>query len=72
MKFYSRSFKQNSVVAQKNVGYATKITFCGVQISAHVFKLDPSKVDFAHSWELPVSKDELISFLSMIESNVRF
>ena len=53
-------------------GYATKITFCVVQISAHVFKLDPSKVDFAHSWELPVSKDELISFLSMIESNVRF
>ena len=51
---------------EKCVFVATEIPFWGVEVSKEGIKPDPAKVEFAQSAEPPTTKDEVISFLSVI------
>lgn len=48
------------------------IPFWGVQISAAGTRPDPAKVEFVHITHSPIYKEEVVSFLSMIQSNAEF
>ena len=49
-----------------------EISFWGVRITEHGIQPDPNKVEFIKQVTAPTSKKELISFLSMIQSNSDF
>ena len=51
---------------------ATEIPFWGVKVSKEGIKPDPAKVEFVQNAEPPTTKDEVTSFLSIIQSNAEF
>ena len=49
-----------------------KIPFWGVRITENGIQPDPNEVEFVKQATAPTSKEELILFLSMIQSNSKF
>ena len=49
-----------------------RIPFLGVRITENGIQPDPNKVEFVKQATAPTSREELISFLSMIQSNSEF
>ena len=57
---------------EKSVFNAKEVPFWGVIITKEGIKPDPAKVKALHEAERPQNKEELISFLSMLQSNSAF